>query len=459
MSDAPELRSIRLVVPDRDRRHVAVDAGGELPSIELELGSHETTILALGVDLLPSVGLKVAVVDCYIDQSGVTSLTNASPDPVPVLVEVEPIASHALPAGQSWSWGPVTESFRVERGLQALLDDRLDVWRRSADDDDLRPDWARQGWLSGVSAWITDELARAGGPMPTAIVQFRHWGISAVVRVDAGEAEARRFWFKAVCPHFGHEPALTKLLAEHLGDRVASVIAVDTSRRWMLLHDLGDAVILNDAHRHRGAFDHLVSIQQWSAARATELGDDGVPARPLSGIHAAFVEALAEPSCAELLEAEPARIEQAVEWLAGAIDRVTQVGIPEVLVHGDFHPGNIAGKGERHVLFDWSDAAIAPPFVDIVTWTWWLGDDEAEVSAVWQSFARAWAGAPWIEGVLAERALVEAIAGAFHTVSYAGIVRNLDRHRRPENALGLRHFFGLVADAADAEAVRRTDLP
>jgi hypothetical protein len=107
--------------------------------------------------------------------------------------------------------------------------------------------------------------------------------------------------------------------------------------------------------------------------------------------------------------------------------------------------------GDRMVIFDWSDAAIAKPFIDVMTWATWLPHEPGARDALWQSFADVWAEvlprASWLE----LRPALEGIAGAYHVVSYAGIVRNLDQLRRAEHAGGLTEFFqfldGAVSDA------------
>lgn len=456
MAEAPERRLIRLLIPDRVHTHVVVDEAGAIPSIELGVVSGETTVLTVARDLVPTLGAGVAIVDCYIDQSELSSPLEPATRPVPVLVELEPLDHAASLPRQRWSWASVDDAYVVEPGLQALLDDRLDTWRGKSIADGLRPAWAEAGWLATVSDWITGALAAAGRPAPHAITQVKLWGISTVMRVDHHTgADSQRSWFKAVCPHFGHEPALTQLLADHLGDRVVSVIATDVNRRWMLMDDLGEAVVLSDPRQHRGEFQHLVAIQRWSLERAAALANQGVPRRSLDTLCAEFVDVLADPVCADLIGIDSARAAELAAWLQGAIERVQRLGVPDVLVHGDFHPGNIAAVGDRHVLFDWSDAAIAPAFVDVVTWTWWLDDDPVAADEVWESFATAWSRSGWVDAVTANRDDVQGVAGAYHTVSYAGIVRNLDRHRRPEHAYGLGHFFGLVTSAF--AAATRTD--
>ena len=45
----------------------------------------------------------------------------------------------------------------------------------------------------------------------------------------------------------------------------------------------------------------------------------------------------------------------------------TACGVPDTLVHGDLHAGNVAIGGGRPVVFDWTDASMGHPFLDVAT--------------------------------------------------------------------------------------------
>jgi Ser/Thr protein kinase RdoA (MazF antagonist) len=40
-------------------------------------------------------------------------------------------------------------------------------------------------------------------------------------------------------------------------------------------------------------------------------------------------------------------------------------GIPDTLVHGDFHPGNVRGTAGSLVLLDWGDCGVGQPMLDM----------------------------------------------------------------------------------------------
>ena len=43
---------------------------------------------------------------------------------------------------------------------------------------------------------------------------------------------------------------------------------------------------------------------------------------------------------------------------------IASCGLPDTLVHGDFHPGNFRGTAGRLVLLDWGDSGIGHPLLD-----------------------------------------------------------------------------------------------
>jgi thiamine kinase-like enzyme len=94
-------------------------------------------------------------------------------------------------------------------------------------------------------------------------------------------------------------------------------------------------------------------------------------------------------------------------------------------VHGDLHPWNavVAPHGIR--LIDWSDAAVAHPFVELATVLWEPMAD-AERAAIVDAYLEPWAGllAP---GELREAAHLGEIAGClFQAISYREITNALE---------------------------------
>jgi aminoglycoside phosphotransferase (APT) family kinase protein len=255
--------------------------------------------------------------------------------------------------------------------------------------------------------------------------------------------DAGAVWFKAVFPPFHHEPAVTRLLAETFGDTVPRVVAIEPDEGWLVTDDLGAASASDGDDAIRGvAARTLVAIQVAMAPRTAELSSLGCPARPIATLPRELARLFDErprlpgvPDGVDLAELL-ARVE-------GAVASVESLGVPASLVHGDFHAGNVADVGGRTVIYDWSDAAIGNPLVDVVTWPGsWL--ERAAQEAAREAFLAAWSASVDAAALRAASADIVTVGAAYQAVSYAGITRNLEPLRRLELADGITAFLKIA---------------
>jgi aminoglycoside phosphotransferase (APT) family kinase protein len=114
------------------------------------------------------------------------------------------------------------------------------------------------------------------------------------------------------------------------------------------------------------------------------------------------------------------RFREAVPRLQQLCAELASAAIGPTLVHGDLHAGNIMRTDGRFVVFDWSDACVADPFVDVLMFLDRLPDDP-ELRATFRArYLDAWTGIPRSEAdVYAE--LAEPLAAMHHAVTYRGI--------------------------------------
>ena len=168
----------------------------------------------------------------------------------------------------------------------------------------------------------------------------------------------------------------------------------------------------------------------------------GAPHRPVSDLVAALAEAIG-PEGYGVGDGgiEPDRATRVLEALASAVGRVEAVGLPESVVHGDFHSGNVALVDDRIVIIDWSDAAISSPAIDLVTWIAWSGDRPAEIDAAIDAWVDAWSGVVARDALRAVIDDVLIVGAAYQIVSYDGIRRNLEPATRYTMTGGGDHFL------------------
>jgi hypothetical protein len=277
----------------------------------------------------------------------------------------------------------------------------------------LRPAWSRPGWLARATSWMVEQMAADGRPAVGAVRQHQLWSLSVVLRAPTADGDV---YFKCSADGFRHEAVVTRALAERTPDLFPEVIAVDGAQGWLLMRDLG-APELGDQDEslwHEGVEAHAAIQRSW-LHRTDALVDLGLPVRSLTDL-AAQVEAMAEDQVL-MGRASPDLRER---WLATApaladsCRQLDEIGPGPTLVHGDFHPWNVVfGAGAARV-FDWTDAAVSHPFIDLATYVFRTRDLAVRRKVV-DRYLRTWSTEGG-EGSLSEAAALGLVVGALYQV-------------------------------------------
>lgn len=268
-------------------------------------------------------------------------------------------------------------------------------------DHPLTPAWTQPGWYAEALAWIDEHVERTGPP-----TQVRSWGLSNVLRVPTTTGDV---YFKAlvhsstVVPDrpdaspllFAHEPRLLDRLSTARPGEVVRPIAIDEDRVWLLLPDLGAPL------DKQTELDLWVNALESHARLQHSLTDSSDELLAMSCVDRRLGTLAGElnrlfgpnPVTAQLSTEEREQLPALTKDLRASIDELASIGIPETLLHGDLHAGNVAVRDGVPIAFDWTDAAVSHPFLDLVTFV----GDRSELSrsprvtdaylAVWQDFA------------------------------------------------------------------------
>jgi hypothetical protein len=226
-------------------------------------------------------------------------------------------------------------------------------------DDRRRAPYARPGGPAATLAWACDAVERLGRGPVLGIDQRRTWNLSAIWRMRTADAP---LWIKQVPHFFGHEPAVLRWLAGT--DQAANFPAQLTSDAGrMLLEDIpgedlhGAPIAVRQAIAARLHPTQLAAAQQVAA-----LLEAGVPDRRLLRLRPSL-EAVAGD---DARRASP-DLDRLVGGLADRFAAVAECGLPDTLVHGDLHPGNVRAAGDGpQVIIDWGDSFIGNPAFDIL---------------------------------------------------------------------------------------------
>lgn len=247
---------------------------------------------------------------------------------------------------------------------------------------DRRAAYAEVGGPDADLAWARGALAAVGREL-VAATQIRTWNLSSIWRLEL--ADNSLAWLKVVPAFMLTEGAL--LLALDPAP-VAGVVAHD-ARRTLLEHVPGEDLYEASLAARVAMVEKLVALQAREATRLEPLLALGVPDWRAPRL-AAAIEGVVRRVGGEL---DAAALVGLRRWVAGIPDRFEQLaacGIPDTLVHGDFHGGNVRGASDTTelTLVDFADAAIGHPLLD--AWVLINTSPEHMRVGVTSAFARAW---------------------------------------------------------------------
>src|SRR5690554_6337887 len=332
--------------------------------------------------------------------------------------------------------------------------------------------------LPGATAALDRVLRGALMPEPTAgsgsaptpysglsgFEQLQAWVLSNVWLSDGQVA-------KVTTPLWPQEPAVTELLHTWAPTAVPPVLArgelsVPGAGRpapWMLSRRYRPASPEREP-ASAAVLEALARLQAIAVGREHELLQAGAPERGPLAVAGELGILWEEAARAGLSAAELSQLPRLEEWLVRRLRALAAVA-PSLLTHGDFHPGNAlntldmvpelrpgeahSGRsgtgtgmhGPRTVIFDWTDAALAWPGVDILTMApHGLSREQRPadllvVKGKYLNAARAAFGHPdHAELLRAIEASVDEgleLALVYHAVSYAHIVRSVPEKQKP----------------------------
>lgn len=242
-------------------------------------------------------------------------------------------------------------------------------------DSPVTPAWTKPDWYAEALPWIDEHLERTGEP-----TQVRSWGLSNVLRCPTAKGDV---YFKALGHSttirparadalpllFAHEPLLLQKLSDERPGSVPAPLTIDEKRVWMLLPDLGQPLATqSDISLWIDALREHAQLQRSYVDQADRLLGFGCVDRRLAVLESEIDRLFGPNEATDQLEpTERALLPGRADQLREAISEFAAIGVPETLLHGDLHPRNVAVRDGQVRAFDWTDAAVSHPFLDLVT--------------------------------------------------------------------------------------------
>ena len=276
-----------------------------------------------------------------------------------------------------------------------------------------------------ILRWIGSHV-QASGPW----VQVKSWGLSNVLRIPTADGAV---YFKALSQAstdpaalpflFAHEPRFLQLASADRPGQVPAPIAIDEQRRWMLLPDLGTPLAASDdVELWIDAVRNHARLQLSYAADPSRLLSYSCADRRLA-VLADELDRLLEPNklTRRLDAGQRAKLPDRVKQLHEAINELADIGVPETLLHGDLHPRNLAVRDGRVLAFDWTDAALSHPFLDLVTFV----EKQSPLSAdprVRDAYLAEWEQYTTPPNLRRALTLAEQLGTLYQTITYLHLV-------------------------------------
>jgi hypothetical protein len=234
----------------------------------------------------------------------------------------------------------------------------LEAWPRPLEDDPQRMPWARPGGPAADLAWAETVLDDRGMVRTGAPRQIRTWNLSSLWTLPL--ADGTNAWLKAVPPFFAHEGAVLEHLA---GPPVPPLIDRDGYRTLMPELPGDDQYDATRPGLDR-MIDALVAIQVDEAAGVDALLALGLPDWRGPALTGALRDLIKRRS-PELGAADRSDLARFADDLPRRFGAAAASGLPDTLVHGDFHPGNTrSDHGRDLVILDWGDCGVGHPLLD-----------------------------------------------------------------------------------------------
>jgi hypothetical protein len=334
---------------------------------------------------------------------------------------------------QNAFWRP-PEIILEDGTLPLPLQEGLARWheeRRLGRTPERRAPWALPGWHARAERWIAKQVRLHGRGAIQRIEPIKSWSISCLFKVimDSGI-----FYFKATrdLPLFVNEGVVLTRLARLYPARVPVPVALDPEEGWMLLEDFGEA--LGDAvslEQQASFMQDFARVQIDSSGRIEALLAAGCKDRRIDGLFSQIEPLFEDELIMNLLtEEERAKLRQQIPQLRALLGEFGALPIPPALLHGDLHAGNVTLRDRSFLYFDWTDAAVSHPYLDMIHV--FLEEDESKQAALQEAYLAVWEEHYPRADVRRAWELAGRVFGLYHAVSYQYIAHGIEEIVQPE---------------------------
>jgi hypothetical protein len=284
--------------------------------------------------------------------------------------------------------------------------------------------WTNRGWHAEAEDWLRTSMTDIGSPVIGDIEPVLTWELSCVLRAQTASGAV---FFKVALdtPLFANEASVVTELAALFPDEVPTPLAIDRGRRFLVLAHAGPVVgwgapieIREDVMRA------AARLQIRSAPHVGRLLAAGCLDRRLDWLATKSTEWLTEVDLSHWLSTdEIAELRSAGLRLSDMCAELASLPVPQTIVHGDLHLGNVARGEDGFVIFDWTDACVSHPFIDMIA----IGyeEDEAVAARLLDAYLAEWNGVASAAALRNAWRLAEPLTALNHAIGYVSLWSNV----------------------------------
>lgn len=284
-------------------------------------------------------------------------------------------------------------------------------------DAPLRSPWARPDGLRELLDWASRTLDALGRPVTGPVEQRRTWNLAGLFRLPTEQGPV---WLKAT-PRFASDEATVIAAFAQVDAGLVPTVLASGERRVLLEHIPGEDCWAADAAMVEAGVRRFVAAQ----AALTDRRPPGLRdrrGRVLGGLVRELLDRTVELGITD-------QERDAAKELADRWGLLSDCGLPDTLVHADFHPGNWRSDGRPPVVVDFADAHWGNPVLDCLRLYDFL--PESVRSTAVRVWVDAWkAHVPASDPVRA-LSLAEPLAHLAYAVRYQEFLDGIEDSERP----------------------------
>jgi hypothetical protein len=291
------------------------------------------------------------------------------------------------------------------------------------DDHPLRLPWARASGVRELFRWASQHVELAGRP-----AQRKTWNLAGLFRLPTADGPV---WLKAIPPFAAAERAAIAAFAEVDPDLVPTVLASAPGR--LLLADVPGTDCWDASSQTVTDAVHRLATAQARIGQPPH----AIPDRRPETLAAAVRDLLDGPVGTELSPGE-LRAARSLQW---RWEMLADCGLPDTVVHGDFHPGNWRRGDGAPVILDFADAHLGNPVLDGLRVIDYLPAGRRRTAA--SAWIAAWTTAVPRSRPAAALRIAEPLAHLAYAVRYQEFLDNIEPSERVyhlgDPAAAIRH--------------------